>query len=468
MKKLIAMLMSLVMIFMSYPIMVSADDEIEVYITVSDITDYTQPINILVERHKMKVSYFNLAEYGDTMNGIQCIEGITYLHALTQLHRNLYGEEGVKDNLLLTTDGVTKIFMGRSVANVMYKNGKDIFSLPQLVNISDGDEIQVCLYDEGHSQAIATFREARIDDIAIGENVTLKLEQHYGFPRDRDPISEAEITDETGQYITDENGDIITTDDNGEFTLNYSESGQYTISAMPIINYYMSDTGGGIKVEWVPQTVLKEVECITYTKNADTDPEGKALYDVVYGDDENGAIIIFDWDGKHTEPFITISKDIETAEKTVIGYEEVTELVKVETVVPDSLEPMITYTTPLVVLNVTDDLIFDEVYLNGYNMKIIVKNEEYNQNLDLWVAGYTIQENGSELFKEAKKIDNVSSDNTVNFSGLYDRYKIMCWYDGTMTPAYEVYTFEPNTAAVMSLDYDYTMPLPENTYITSK
>ena len=468
MKRIFAVLMAVIMTFTMCSFTVSANEEIEVYITVSDITDYTQPINILVERHKMKVGYFNLAEYGDTMNGIQCIEGITYLHALTQLHRNLYGEEGVKDSLLLTTDGVTKIFMGRSVANVMYKNGKDIFSLPQLVNISDGDEIQVCLYDEGHSQAIATFREARIDNIAIDEAVTLKLEQHYGFPRDRDAIPNAEITDETGQYITDENGNIITTDDNGEFTVNYSEAGQYTISAMPLINYYMSDTGGGIKVEWIPQTVLKEVECVTYNKNADTDPEGRALYDAVYGDDENGMIVIFEWDGKHTEPFITISKDIETEEKIVTGYEEVTELVKVETVVPDELEPMVTYTTPLVVLNVTDDLIFDEVYLNGYNMQISAKNEGYHQNLDLWVAGYMITDSGQEVFKEAYKIDNVKSDNTVKFSGLYDRYKIMCWYDGTMTPAYEVYTFEPNTAAVTSLEYDYTMPLPENTYITSK
>ena len=163
MKKLIAMLMSLVMIFMSYPIMVSADDEIEVYITVSDITDYTQPFNILVERHKMKVSYFNLADFGDTMNGIQCIEGITYLHALTQLHRNLYGEEGVKDNLLLTTDGVTKIFMGRSVANVMYKNGKDIFSLPQLVNISDGDEIQEIFFPEKMDNPVLLYKEKELD-----------------------------------------------------------------------------------------------------------------------------------------------------------------------------------------------------------------------------------------------------------------------------------------------------------------
>lgn len=468
MKKLLAILMSVIIIFFVCNFMVSAEDEIEVYITVSDITDYTQPFNVLVERQKMKVGYFNLAEYGDTMNGIECIEGITYLHALTQLHRDLYGDTAVKDNLLLTSDGVTKIFMGRSVANVMYKNGKDIFSLPQLVNIKDGDEIQVCLYDEGHSQAIATFREARIDNIAIGEDVSLKLEQHYGFPRDRDPISGAEITDETGQYITDSNGDIILTDDNGEFTLNYSAAGEYTISAMPIINYYMSDNGGGIKIEWVPQTVLKEVECITYIKDADTDPEGKALYDLVFEDDRNGAIVLFDWNGKHTEPFMTIAPGLETREKAVTGYEEVTELVKVETVIPDELEPMVTYTTPLVTLNVTDDLIFDDVSLNGYNIKIVVKNEEYNQDIDLWVAGYTIQEDGSELFKEAKRLDNVNSDNTVSFSGLYERYKIMCWFDGTMTPKYEVYIYEPNAAAVMSLDYDFTMPLPENTYITSK
>lgn len=467
MKKILAMLMAVIMTFSVCNIMVSAENEIEVYITVSDITDYTQPFNVLVERHKMKVGYFNLAEYGDTMNGIQCIEGITYLHALTQLHRNLYGDTGVKDNLLLTTDGVTKIFMGRSVANVMYKNGKDIFSLPQLVNIKNGDEIQVCLYDEGHSQAIATFREARIDNIAVGEDVTLRLEQHYGFPRDRDAIFGAEITDETGQYITDANGDIITTDDNGEFTLNYSEAGQYIISAMPIINYYMSDTGGGIKVEWIPQTVKKEIECITYTKNADTDPEGKVLYDVFF-DNDNGTAILYEWDAKYEEPFMTISKNIETAQKTVICYEEVTELVKVETVIPDELEPMVTYTTPLVVLNVTNELIFDNVYLDGYNMKIELKNEEQNQNLDLWIAGYEVLENGQDMLKEVHKVENVKPNIIIGFSGLYDRYKIFCWYDGTMTPAREPYIFVPYEAAATSLDYDFTMPLPENTYITSK
>lgn len=442
---------------------VIADESVEVYVTVSDITDYTQPINILVERQKIEVSNFNLANFGDTMSGIECVEGITYLHALTQLHRNLYGDTGVKDKLLLTPDGVTKIFMGRSVANVMYKNGRDIFSLPQLVNIKDGDEIQVCLYDEGHSQAIATFREARLDNVAIDENIGLKLEQHYGFPRDRDPIGGAEITDGEGNYITDENGDIITTDEGGNFNISFSDEGSYTISAMPQINYYMSDTGGGIKIEWIPQIVQKPFDWTVLMRNAETDPEGAALYEVT---GEAGAITIFDWNAQRNEPFMVIGKDIDTEEKTVTGYEEVTELVKVETVTSDELAPMVTYTTPLVVVNVTDDIVFENVCLNGYNLSFRAKNSALNQDIDLWVAGYSV-EDGLERFEEVKTIDSVQKDNTVKFSGLYDRYKIMCWYDGTMTPAYGVYVFEPSAEVSAVAEYDFTNK-PTNTYITTR
>ena len=462
--------MSVLILFSVCPLVMAEDDSVKVYITVSDITDYTQPINILVPRREITVSNFNLADFGDTMTGIECVEGITYLHALTQLHRELYGDNLVSQNLLLTTDGVTKIFMGNSVANVMYKNGKDIFSLPQLVNIVDGDEIQVCLYDEGHSQAIATFREARIDNVSPGENVELTLQRHYGFPRDRDAIYGAEITDENGIYYTDEYGNIITTGENGDFTINFSDVGTHTISAMPTINYYMSDTGGGIKIEWVPQIVKKEIECITYTKNSNTDPTGKALYNAVFGDEKDNTIILFDWnENRHTEPFMIISKDIETAEKTVIGYEEVTELVKVETVVPDNLEPMITYTTPLVVVNVTDDLILEDVYLIGNNLKVVTKNSEYNSNHDLYIAGYSVNDDGSETLKEVKFFNTINSTNTAIFSSAYDKYKIFAWKDDTMIPLIDSYTYNPDEAVTtMSLDYDYTLPIPENTYITSK
>lgn len=471
MKKIISLILAVCVALSFCPVHIMADSgEIDVYITVSDITDYTQPINILVERHKMKVNYFNLAEFGDTMNGIECVEGITYLHALTQLHRNLYGDAGVKDNLLLTTDGVTKIFMGQSVANVMYKNGKDIFSLPQLVNIADGDEIQVCLYDEGHSQAIATFNEARIDNISPNENIQLTLQQHYGFPRDRDAIEDAEITDETGNYITDKNGDIITTDENGNFNVSFQNEGSYTISAMPIINYYMSDTGGGVKIEWIPQTVKKETECITYTKNANTDPTGKALYNAVFGDEKDNAIILFDWNEKrHTAPFMIISKDIETAEKTVIGYEEVTELVKVETITAEELAPMVTYTTPFVTVNVTTDLLIDDIYLMGNNLNVITKNSEYHATDDLYIAGYEVNADGTATLKEVKTFSNIEKQHRAVFKNSYDVYKVFAWADGTMKPITNAFIYKPNEAvATMSLDYDYTLPLPENTYITSK
>ena len=236
------------------------NEEVTVYITVSDITDPSKPVNIVVPRRELTVKNFNLADYGDTLTGLTAVEGVTYLHALIQLHRELYSDEAVKENLMLTKDGYTKIFMGKSVDNTMYKNGKDIFAFPNMINIKKGDELQICLYNEGHSQAVATFLESRIDDVAVGEELDLTLYQHYSYPRNKNPIQGAEICDENGVYVTDTNGDIIKTDKNGKFNVSFNRPGTYTISAMPQIDYYMSELGGQIIVEWVPKEVTTTVE----------------------------------------------------------------------------------------------------------------------------------------------------------------------------------------------------------------
>ena len=264
-KKLTAILMTICIICSLTSLTIYADvqyntDEVTVYITVSDISDYTRPVHIVVPRREITVKNFNMADYGDTLTGLTAVEGVTYLHALIQLHRELYGDENVKDKLMLTEYGYTKFFMGQSTANVMYKNGKDIFAYPNMINIKDGDEIQVCLYDEGHSQAIATFLESRIDDVAVGEELDLTLYQHYSFPRNRNPIQGAEICDENGIYVTDANGDIIKTDKYGNFNVSFANPGTYTISAMPQVDYYMSELGGQIITEWVPKEVTTTVE----------------------------------------------------------------------------------------------------------------------------------------------------------------------------------------------------------------
>ena len=278
--RLMAIIIS-VCILICTPLTIYADvkyntDEVTVYITVSDISDYTRPVHIVVPRRELTVKNFNMADYGDTLTGLTAVEGVTYLHALIQLHRELYGDENVKDKLMLTEYGYTKFFMGQSTANVMYKNGKDIFAYPNMINIKNGDEIQVCLYDEGHSQAIATFLESRIDDVAVGEELDLTLYQHYSFPRNRNPIQGAEICDENGIYVTDANGDIIKTDKDGNFNVSFANPGTYTISAMPQVDYYMSELGGQIITEWVPKeittTVSKEVTAKIGVKNIIHDP----------------------------------------------------------------------------------------------------------------------------------------------------------------------------------------------------
>lgn len=451
-----------------------------VYVTVSDITDYTEPLNVLYERQAIEVSNFNLAEFGDTLEGITCINGITYLHALVQLHRNLYGDDKVKEKLLLTTDGVTKIFMGKSVANVMYKNGRDIFSLPQLVNIKDGDEIQVCLYDEGHSQAIATFNEARIDNVSPDEIVSLKLEQYYGYPRDRDPIEGAEITDGEGVYLTDTNGNILTTNADGDFNVSFPKEGTYTISAMPTINYYMTDTGGGIKQEWVMGTVWKEE--IVKTNVVPNDPictdiatgfdgeagismyEAEALWNA-YGFEQGSAMVLYDWESGDDEPLAIITNggiDVETVENVPTEG-----LVLVETVIPEGTYPMVTYTTPFVTVNVTTDLIIDDVYLTGTRLNVVTKNSQYHQQDDIYIGAYSIDEDGNEILEDMRIYPTVQEEYAVDFSGYYDIYKVFCWADGTMRPIREAYTFNPNASTQTVTDYTFTMAIPWNTYVTS-
>jgi len=444
-KRILSLFISIIFIATLCPIAMAADEDITVNVTVTDITDYTSPINILVERRQLSVTDFNLADYGDTMTGIIAIEGITYLHALIQLHRELYGDEAVEDNILLTTDGVTKIFMGRSVANVMYKNGKDIFALPQLVNIKDGDEIQVCLYDEGHSQAIATFEESLIDGVAVGENISLKLEQHYGFPRDRDPIEGAEITDEKGIYITDENGDIITTDEKGNFNVSFKEPGTYTVSTMPQINYYITDTGGGVKIEWVPVTKIETVEEEIYFEWTDAVNDLKA-----HTGCEN--VLIFDWDNMN---------NVNGSYETILVEKEVTTLEPVEVFTADELTPMVTYTTPLITINVTDNLIIYEAELSGTSLNISLKNSEFNTGQDLWVAGY----DGNKM-SEVKNVAVTKNYVSVPFDNQHETYKIMAWGNNSMMPICEAYTLEPQEVEDTSLDWDYTLPLPENIYIT--
>lgn len=68
--KLMAIIIS-VCILICTPLTIYADvkyntDEVTVYITVSDISDYTRPVHIVVPRRELTVKNFNMADYGDT------------------------------------------------------------------------------------------------------------------------------------------------------------------------------------------------------------------------------------------------------------------------------------------------------------------------------------------------------------------------------------------------------------------
>lgn len=463
MKKLISIILSILMIFSITPVMVSAGDGISVYITVTDISDYEDPFNVLVKRQEISVSDFDITAYGDTLQGIQTIDGVSYLHALIQLHINLYGEADVKNKLMLTDEGETKYFMGKSVANVMYKNGKDIFNLPQNVSISDGDEIQVCLYDEGHSQAVATFDEAKIINVAVGEELNFKLQQHYGHPRERDPIEGAEIIFSDGRYVTDyENGGIITTDCNGEFSVYFDEPGKYVISAMPEINYYMTDTGG-YKIEYVPQ---EKVETVTVTREgwAYLTKEGVEQTKEWVSDSvsitDDAYISVFQWGDLNPEEDGVLYDTSALAEDyggiichedlsgTFTGKKVTVELVPVEVYIPDELLPMISYTTPLLVIEVTDKPVISDVWLEGTTLGFNCKNADYgyNSGCDLYVVGYTEEydENGvfvCDRMGEMHKAVTLNSKGYFDFTKVYDKYKLMVWENGTMCPTSDAYVY---------------------------
>ena len=466
MKKLISIILSVLIVFGLTSVTVMAEDDISVYVTVTDISDYREPFNVLVKRHKMTVSDFDITRYGDTLQNIQTIDGVSYIHALIQLHINLYGESNVGNKMMLTAEGETKYFMGKSVANVMYKNGKDIFDLPQNVSISDGDEIQVCLYDAGHSQSVATFDEAKVLKVGIGEELTFELQQHYGHPRDRDPIEGAEIIFSNGRYVTDyKKGGIITTDCNGEFTLSFDKPGEYVISAMPEINYYMTDTGG-YKIEYVPQ---EKVETVTVTREgwAYLTEEGveTARNDVcknLEGIPEDAYFLIFQWgDLDDSEDGILYDSSAlavdyggaichESLSGTFTEEKVTVELVPVEVYVPDELLPMISYTTPLLAIEVTDKPVISNVWLEGITLGFNCKNANYgyNQNHDLYAVGYTkvYDESGKyvcDRMGECHKAITLNSNGYFSFTDTYDKYKLMVWENGTMSPMDEAYIFEP-------------------------
>ena len=177
--------------------------------------------------------------------------------------------------------------------------------------------------------------------------------------------------------------------------------------------------------------------------------------------------------------FVWGDDDVIVADKTANGtfsyteietrLEEVTELVRVETVVPDLLLPMVTYTTPFITIDVTTDLSFEDISLNGKTLRLDTKNYEYHQKDDMYVAGYIIRDDDVRELAEVKTYKSLTDIMNVGFANVYDYYKIFVWEDGTMNPIIGAEAYNPNSEnAVETLDYDYTMQTPANTYTTLK
>lgn len=452
-------------------------DTVTVYVTVNDITDVDNPLNTIVERHALTVSNFDISEYGESFTGLSILDsGVTYLHVLIALHEELYGKEAVADNLKLDSSGVTRIFMGKSIGSIMYKNGNYIFAIPQYVTVKNGDEINICLYDEGYNQAIASFNQAYVV-AETGSEIDLSLYMHHWYPELSESIEGAQIVDENGVFITDSDGNIITTDVDGDFSVTFDEAGVYKLTILPTVGYYMSDNGG----TWVTWYEEEEVE-----GNLNTDIAAeKAAYELAQLDGISD-IQIVSWDNlpmfdelgsvyeTYTETDTNTPNTIKPS--TVIthfdsenGNIEYTykipphiELIEHQEFVSGEASQKVDYTTPWVVINITDDFTITNIQSVS---KVIYANaiNEDNFSGQVICAAYDYDDNGAELFSDMK-ITPASERMSFNFPDYHDVYKLYVW-DSTMNPVskYYSYTMETNPAA-----WNFTQPAPENVIITGE
>lgn len=477
-KIIIGSLLCTLMLFTGIQVTCYADEvtqSIKVNITVSDITDYTNPLNVLVPRTELEVSEFDISKYGDTLKNVKVTEGITYMHALVQLHRNLYGED-LSDKLLLDENGVTRYIMGRQAANVMYRNGDDIFALPQDVPIQDGDEIQICLYNESYSQGIATFSSANID-AAVGEATNISLYEHFDSPRSRQPLQDCQIVNQNGLYYTDADGNVITSNADGSFDMTFSEPGTYIISAMPEVNYYMEPSKGETKTIYEKKTtvtpVQKEIKTVVGKKPTEMTVEEAKKWMSLFGDNppdfmaKVDFMCLFQWDDHVQEGVdtsgisVTWAVNKETKEPyNITGYDAIyettyeieykteTSIVEKEVPASDELLPAISYTLPFAIVNVTTDFKADEpsVWFSTGSVDTITSNLHNSAYLhdDAVAILAAFNDSGTLLGLESKKIKGLDKVTFTRGSGAAS-YKLMYWDSlGSMLPIHKSYTGTKN------------------------
>ena len=475
-KKVITIIMSIIMFVVCISPVTAYEydsDKVTVYVTVNDITDADNPLDTIYERQPLTVTNFDMSQYGEEFNGIQILDsGVTYLHVLIALHEQLYGKADVENKLKIDSGGVTRIFMGRSVGSIMYKNGNYIFAIPQYVNVRNGDEVNICLYDEGYNQAIASFSQAYVN-AAEGETVNLNLFTHHWYPENTENISGAELVDENGIYMTDADGNIITTDEDGNFSLTFPKAGLYKVTIMPTLGYYMASGGGTWLVWWEEETVPADYDSTTAM--------GKAI-DALLADNSILNIDVVDWSAfrsidelstiegyTHTETNtpnqykptirqITVNDTTQTV-STTYKTPAHTELVEHRQFVSGEAKQKVDYTTPWTIVNVTDKFMITGVTKNSKQIYITTLNSSaYTGNL--MCAGYDEDENGELLFKELRFANN----NMFNFTADHDCYKVFAWESG-MSPACAAYFYD-NRSAANVLQWNLTMPKPDNVITT--
>lgn len=386
---------------------------INVYITVTDITDENEPFCYLVPRRSIRVENFDISSFGSTLAQVNTIKDTSYMHALVQLHRILYGDANVSSKLAVTEAGETKYFMGRSVESIMYKNGNSILSLPQNVKISEGDEINICLYNAGHQQGIASFNEAYVK-AELNQKINLRLYEHYGYPLVSSPIENAEIINSDGTYAENDGG-IIKTDKKGEFSLSFSKAGLNIISAMPKYNHYMSESSVGT-TEWVLEKVL-----VGYNKRiAAEKPSGnyaasETTLEKAKEELKGAGYVVVAWDG---EADLSVWDDLDSP-----VYEE--KLVEKEVTSQGATKPAFSHTTPVVVIDVTDGLWIKEVTADESGVTVKLGNASLFSG-KLMCAAYDRTEDGKDVYSEMKTV-SICENMTFLFDKQYPKYKIMCW-----------------------------------------
>lgn len=461
---------------------------VTVYVTVNDITDVDVPLNTLVERIPLTVSNCDLSQYGEGLTGIPIIDsGVTYLHVLAGLHEYLYGRDAVCEKFKLDKDGVTRIFMGRSVGSIMYKNGNYIFGLPQYIQVYNGDEVNICLYDEGYNQAIASFSEAYVN-ARSGETLDLSLYMHHWYPEIYEAISGAYIVNESGELITDENGNLIITNADGEFSVTFPDEGTYKITIMPTLGYYMSQSGGTTVTWWTEEEVIKEVERTkliyyrNYLKYSDL-KDGTAEKNAAAAlKNENVSIALLttleDWgerdfenkfdsievvEGAPTDEamqLLKITTDTEKYTETI----KVTELVKHEEYISGTASQRIDYTTPWVIVNVTDNVAVKYAYTDTDNsVNVSLFNADKCKGRAI-MAAYDDDEDNGEIPTEIKSC-SYGNNMSFKFAERHDKYRLYLW-DSKMTAYSGVYdyTYQPKKEAA----WNYTRPKPTNVIITGE